>query len=105
MATAHQQSQTRSAGIPLPCTRRDPCSPPTDAEWIANFKDKFDSGWDAYREEVFKRQKELGIIPKYAKLTLWPDESQSSIYPGVTLKHWNQLNYRLRSKGTVKYDR
>src|SRR5215467_4615822 len=60
-------------------------------DWIAKFKGKFDNGWDAYREEVFKRQQEMGIIPKSAKLTPWPDEATAGEYPGVTLKHWNSL--------------
>ena len=32
-------------------------------EWADKYKGKFDDGWDAYREKVFARQKELGIIP------------------------------------------
>jgi arylsulfatase A-like enzyme len=43
-------------------------------EWIAKFKGKFHDGWNAYRELTFKRQKEMGIIPKAAKLTPWPDK-------------------------------
>ncbi len=42
-------------------------------EWIQKFEGKFDSGWDAYREETFKRQKDLGIIPANTKLTKRPD--------------------------------
>ena len=38
-------------------------------EWAAKYKGKFDSGWDAYREETFARQKRLGVIPADAKLT------------------------------------
>ena len=38
-------------------------------EWAAKYKGKFDSGWDAYREETFERQKRLGVIPADAKLT------------------------------------
>ncbi|WJS93300.1 arylsulfatase [Flavobacterium johnsoniae] len=38
-------------------------------EWADKYKGKFDDGWDAYREKVFKRQKELGWIPKSAMLT------------------------------------
>jgi arylsulfatase A-like enzyme len=30
---------------------------------------KFDDGWDAYREKVFVRQKELGIIPNNTVLS------------------------------------
>ena len=32
-------------------------------EWADKYKGKFDDGWDAYRERVFARQKELGILP------------------------------------------
>jgi len=38
-------------------------------EWADKYKGKFDDGWDAYRERVFKRQIELGWIPKNTKLT------------------------------------
>ena len=30
-------------------------------EWADKYKGQFDDGWDAYREKVFARQKELGI--------------------------------------------
>lgn len=33
-------------------------------DWADRYKGKFDDGWDAYREKVFARQKELGIIPQ-----------------------------------------
>jgi len=39
-------------------------------DWIAKFKGKFDHGWDRQRELTFARQKELGIIPASAKLTV-----------------------------------
>jgi arylsulfatase len=32
-------------------------------EWADNYKGQFDDGWEAYRQKVFARQKELGIIP------------------------------------------
>ena len=38
-------------------------------EWADKYKGKFDDGWDAYRERVFKRQKEMGWIPADTKLT------------------------------------
>ena len=38
-------------------------------EWADKYKGKFDGGWDAYRERVFKRQKDMGWIPASAKLT------------------------------------
>ena len=38
-------------------------------EWADKYKGQFDDGWDAYREKTFKRQKELGIVPKNAELS------------------------------------
>jgi len=38
-------------------------------EWVEKYKGKFDQGWDAAREATFKRQLEIGVIPKEAKLT------------------------------------
>ena len=38
-------------------------------EWADKYKGKFDSGWDAYRERVFERQKQMGWIPADTKLT------------------------------------
>ncbi len=38
-------------------------------EWADRYKGKFDTGWDAYRERVFARQKEIGWIPPDTKLT------------------------------------
>lgn len=39
-----------------------------DKQFRDYYKGKFDKGWDWYREEVFKRQKALGVIPKDAIL-------------------------------------
>jgi arylsulfatase A-like enzyme len=38
-------------------------------EWIDKYAGRFDDGWDAYRERVFARQKELGIVPADAELS------------------------------------
>ena len=38
-------------------------------EWADKYKGKFDDGWDALRERIFKRQKELAWIPANTKLT------------------------------------
>ena len=38
-------------------------------EWTNKYKGKFDDGWDAYRERVFKRAKEKGWVPAEAQLT------------------------------------
>jgi len=37
--------------------------------WSNKYKRKFDTGWDAYRERVFARQKQLGWIPANTQLT------------------------------------
>jgi arylsulfatase A-like enzyme len=54
-------------------------------EWIKKISDMhlFDKGWNALREQIFENQKKLGVIPKDAKLTPWPDD---------LLKKWDQLN-------------
>ena len=46
-------------------------------EWADKYKGKFDSGWDAYRERVFARQKQLGWIPADTKLTPRADNMAS----------------------------
>ena len=38
-------------------------------EWADRYAGQFDDGWDAYREKVFARQKELGILPADAELS------------------------------------
>jgi arylsulfatase len=38
-------------------------------EWADKYKGKFDDGWDKYRERVFAKQKELGIMPGNAELS------------------------------------
>jgi arylsulfatase A-like enzyme len=38
-------------------------------EWADKYKGQFDDGWEAYREKVFARQKELGIVPREAELS------------------------------------
>jgi arylsulfatase A-like enzyme len=53
-------------------------------EWIKKISDLhlFDKGWNALRDQIFANQKKLGVIPKDAKLTPWPDE---------LLKNWETL--------------
>ncbi|RPH61922.1 MAG: arylsulfatase [Acidobacteria bacterium] len=43
-------------------------------EWADKYKGKFDQGWDKLREEIFERQKKLGVIPADAELTKRPAE-------------------------------
>jgi arylsulfatase A-like enzyme len=42
----------------------------------------FDKGWNKVREQIFANQQRLGIMPKDAKLTPWPEKM---------LKNWDQL--------------
>src|SRR5579863_6199546 len=53
-----------------------------DRYWSDLYKGKFDIGWDEYREEVFERQKKLGVIPANAVL---PDRNQE-------IKAWDSLS-------------
>ena len=43
------------------------------SDWRERFDGEFDMGWDTYREQVFARQKEMGIIPPETELTPRPD--------------------------------
>jgi arylsulfatase A-like enzyme len=38
-------------------------------EWADRYRGQFDDGWDVYRERVFARQKELGIVPADTELS------------------------------------
>jgi arylsulfatase len=51
-------------------------------EWSDLYKSKFDGGWDTFREQVFERQKKLGIIPANAVL---PPRNPA-------IKAWNTLS-------------
>jgi arylsulfatase len=52
-----------------------------DKYWSDQYKGQFDKGWDAFREEVFERQKKLGVIPANAVL---PDRNPD-------IKAWDKL--------------
>ncbi len=47
------------------------------SEWSAKYQGRFDAGWDALREEIFARQKELGVVPVQADLTLRPEQIEA----------------------------
>lgn len=51
-------------------------------EWIEKYKGKFDTGWDQLRQETFKRQKDMGIIPENAQLAPAPKD----------IKDWEKLS-------------
>jgi arylsulfatase A-like enzyme len=59
-------------------------------EWADKYKGKFDQGWDKLREEIFARQKKLGVIPQDSQLTprhkeipSW-DEMPAALKPVLT---------------------
>jgi arylsulfatase A-like enzyme len=43
-------------------------------EWSDKYKGRFDEGWDKLREEILERQKELGVVPEDAELTVRHEE-------------------------------
>src|SRR5215813_827681 len=43
-------------------------------EWADKYKGRFDQGWDALREEILARQKELGVVPPETQLTARHEE-------------------------------
>jgi arylsulfatase len=51
-------------------------------EWADRYRGMFDDGWEAYREKVFKRQKELGIIPENTELSRHDPD----------VKHWSECS-------------
>ncbi|RJG11622.1 arylsulfatase [Massilia cavernae] len=53
-----------------PGTMHSPQQAPAD--WIARFRGKFDAGWDKQREQIFARQKAMGVIPANAILSPRP---------------------------------
>jgi arylsulfatase A-like enzyme len=58
-------------------------------EWIDRYEGTFDMGYEAYREVVFERQKQLGIFPEDAELTpLNPYAGETS----VEGKPWPELD-------------
>jgi arylsulfatase A-like enzyme len=43
-------------------------------EWSDRYKGRFAEGWDRLREEILVRQKELGVVPEDAELTVRHEE-------------------------------
>jgi arylsulfatase len=43
-------------------------------DWIERYRGAFDDGWDALRERILARQKELGVVPPETELTARPEE-------------------------------
>jgi arylsulfatase A-like enzyme len=66
-------------------------------EWIEKYKGRFDMGYERYRELVFDRQKEMGIMPADAELTpLNPYAEEKSVEdkpwpPLDVVRPWDSL--------------
>jgi arylsulfatase len=43
-------------------------------EWSERYAGRFDDGWDVLRQEIFERQRALGVVPPDAELTARPTE-------------------------------
>lgn len=41
-------------------------------DWIARYQGRFDDGWERWREQVFARQLDLGVVPRGTRLTERP---------------------------------
>ena len=54
------------------------------SEYIDRFKGQFDQGWDVLREQIWRRQLAMGIIPKGTRLTPRPESipAWKSLSPG-----------------------
>jgi arylsulfatase len=51
-------------------------------EWADRYRGAFDEGWEVYRERVFARQKELGVVPESAALSRHDPD----------VPHWDSLS-------------
>ncbi|MBD3925683.1 arylsulfatase [Nocardioides cavernae] len=66
-------------------------------EWSDRYRGKFDMGYEMYREQVFQRQKTLGILPEHAELSpINPYVDQTSkdgkTWPELdTVRPWESL--------------
>ncbi len=55
--------------------------------WADKYKGRFDEGWDRLREEVFARQRQLGVVPPDAELT-----PRNEAFPA-----WDDMSDRLKA--------
>ena len=58
-------------------------------EWADKYKGVFDMGYEAYREVVFKRQKEMGLLPESAELSPINPLIDATSHDG---KPWSQFD-------------
>jgi arylsulfatase A-like enzyme len=43
------------------------------AEWVERYRGRFDAGWDAARDAILDRQKQMGLLPERTELSPRPD--------------------------------
>ncbi len=55
--------------------------------WADKYQGRFDQGWDRLREEVFARQRQLGVVPPDAELT-----PRNEAFPA-----WDDMSDRLKA--------
>jgi arylsulfatase len=53
-----------------------------ERKWIDAYRGRFDQGWDRWREEIYARQLQMGIVPQGTILTPRPD----------SVRAWNSLS-------------
>ena len=58
-------------------------------EWIEKYRGKFDMGYEAYREQVFERQKRMGVITDKAELSPINPYADATSADGKT---WSELD-------------
>ena len=67
-------------------------------EWIEKYRGKFDMGYEAYREQVFERQKRIGVITDKAELSPVNPYADATSADGKswpeldTVRPWDSLN-------------
>ena len=55
---------------------------------IEKYRGKYEAGWDQIREQRFKKQKEIGVIPPHAEL---PERNHEE---GHAVKAWDELTHK-----------
>jgi arylsulfatase len=79
-------------------------------EWLARFRGQFDGGWDVMRQQVFERERALGVIPEGTVLAPRPPElpawdslsvDQRRLYARYMEAYAAQLSYSDAQVGRV----
>jgi len=95
MARMHQTDPSKPIFIKYaPGATHAPHHPTKD--WVDKISAMhlFDDGYEKLRERIFENQKRLGVIPKDAKLTPWPND---------VLKPWISSARRRRSSSFARW--